>query len=112
MGPGIFLFCWKPLGFFEVKIFASIRSSLSLELRSITSPPPPLPPLPRALSLFSRSPYILKASRSLVLFNLRSGVIFFFGFFASLAREGKNTDYRDKGRGHDRRLSFIQKAVS
>ena len=42
--------------------------------------------------------------------NLRSGVIFFFCFFASLAREGKNsallpkTDYRDKGRGHDRRL--------
>ena len=44
LGPGIFLFCWKPLGFFEVKIFASIRSSLSLELRSITSPPPPPPP--------------------------------------------------------------------
>ena len=46
--------------------------------------------------------------------NLRSGVIifiFFFCFLVSLAREGKNNalhpkaDYRDKGRGHDRRLS-------
>ena len=37
--------------------------------------------------------------------------LFFFCFFVSLAREGKNNallpkaDYRDKGRGHDRRLS-------
>ena len=45
--------------------------------------------------------------------NLRSGVFFFF--FASLAREGKKitallpkTDYRDKGRGHDRRLRFYR----
>ena len=49
--------------------------------------------------------------------NLRSGVILFiyFLFFASLLlwlERGKNnallpnTDYRDKGRGHDRRLGF------
>ena len=38
--------------------------------------------------------------------NLRSGVIYlFFCFSASLVREGKNkTDYRDQGRGRDRRL--------
>ena len=34
-------------------------------------------------------------------FNLRSGVIF---FFPSLTREEKIIDYRDKGRGHERRL--------
>ena len=31
-------------------------------------------------------------------------MLFFFCFFASLAREGKKADYRDKGRGHNRRL--------
>ena len=36
---------------------------------------------------------------------------FFFCFFAFLAREGKKTDYRDKGRGHDRRLLIIWSRV-
>ena len=36
-------------------------------------------------------------------FHLRSGVIIIF-FFASLAGEEITIDYRDKGRGHDRRL--------
>ena len=45
--------------------------------------------------------------------NVRSGVFFFFlCFFASLLlwleREKQKTDYRDKGRGHDRRLYFLQ----
>ena len=55
--------------------------------------------------------------------NLRSGVyiyiyiylflfFFFFCFFASfllwLEREKQKTDYRDKGRRHDRRLYFLQ----
>ena len=55
--------------------------------------------------------------------NLRSGVYiyiyiyiyyyyFFFCFFASfllwLEREKQKTDYRDKGRRHDRRLYFLQ----
>ena len=42
--PGIFGgFCLKPWECFWVSIFAPIRSSLSLEIRS-TPPPPPLPP--------------------------------------------------------------------
>ena len=43
--------------------------------------------------------------------NLRSGVILFHFIFASLLlwleREKNKIDYRDKGRGHDRRL-FIR----
>ena len=43
--------------------------------------------------------------------EIRRIFFFFFCFFAFLAREGEKTDYRDKGRGHDRRLLIIWSRV-
>lgn len=47
-----FGFCWKPYGFFEVSVFAPIRSSPSLEIRSTPNTPHPSPRMQTSTSCY------------------------------------------------------------